>query len=444
VKPILKLRAGFFAEIDLNNNKSIFQKMTDINFDLPKNLMTTELLNNVIYISITHREVEKKKSNGDPYKVIQPYVVIRAVNTRVITNLMEIIIAYDIFKRSNINNFKLKMYTYYIEQRDEKALRVLDATVNVNKTYDNIFLSETNTNIIKKSMKYFNTNCDQILSEGSPHKLTYLLFGEPGCGKSSLIFAAANENKKNIYAFNLEEFNNTKLINVINKISNAIVVFEDFDAYEFTHNREVVKQKKDLRKMDTDVSDYRDKDTVTLDTLLQILDAYLYLKDCIIFITTNKKELFDPALIRPGRIDYEIEFKLADAHQFDNIFKFYIGSDYRTFEPIFVFPENIFSTSCLINIIIVPNRSTPEKIFDAIRTHHPSTPKPQPAVPLMIELLDVNKSENLTWQHVLPNPLVATSTSTLLPSSVSNTMPNQTSEDIPGLEPLEPFDTESK
>jgi hypothetical protein len=51
------------------------------------------------------------------------------------------------------------------------------------------------------------------------------------------------------------------------------------------------------------------KDRITLDSLLNILDGTLEIPNRMFCITTNHLDIIDPALVRPGRVDMIIEFK---------------------------------------------------------------------------------------------------------------------------------------
>jgi chaperone BCS1 len=54
---------------------------------------------------------------------------------------------------------------------------------------------------------------------------------------------------------------------------------------------------------------------VTLSGLLNCLDGVHTPDGCLIFMTTNYRERLDPALIRPGRVDVQIEFTAATDDQ---------------------------------------------------------------------------------------------------------------------------------
>ena len=62
--------------------------------------------------------------------------------------------------------------------------------------------------------------------------------------------------------------------------------------------------------------------------LLNILDGLQECNGRIIIMTTNKPEMLDKALVRPGRIDYKINFTKATIKDITNILNFYWNQDY--------------------------------------------------------------------------------------------------------------------
>jgi chaperone BCS1 len=55
--------------------------------------------------------------------------------------------------------------------------------------------------------------------------------------------------------------------------------------------------------------DKDENDKLTLGSILEILDGLIECPGRVVIMTTNHKEHLDSALLRPGRIDMEIEFK---------------------------------------------------------------------------------------------------------------------------------------
>jgi chaperone BCS1 len=55
-----------------------------------------------------------------------------------------------------------------------------------------------------------------------------------------------------------------------------------------------------------DQADPSDQSGVTLSGLLNVLDGFNAPEDVLFIMTTNKIETLDPALLRPGRIDYRL------------------------------------------------------------------------------------------------------------------------------------------
>jgi chaperone BCS1 len=60
---------------------------------------------------------------------------------------------------------------------------------------------------------------------------------------------------------------------------------------------------------------------ITLSGLLNALDGVSAQEGRILFATTNRYQSLDPALIRPGRMDIHVEFRLASQYQAKELYK---------------------------------------------------------------------------------------------------------------------------
>jgi mitochondrial chaperone BCS1 len=135
---------------------------------------------------------------------------------------------------------------------------------------------------------------------GVPWRRGYLLYGPPGTGKTSVAYALAGELHLKLCAMSLS---NAKLTDAMlaNQLQStpprSLILIEDIDS--FFNARE---------KQDTRI-------TISFSGLLNALDGVGAQEGRIIVLTTNHRERLDPALIRPGRIDVEIELDNADAQQ---------------------------------------------------------------------------------------------------------------------------------
>lgn len=272
------------------------------------------------------------------------------------------------------NSKKYKNDDYLCDNVYRNCIRH-DST-NLKKSFDNIFLSQKNENLFINNVRKFIVNRKKYTELGIPHKLGFLLHGEPGCGKSACILACANELKKKICYVKLNAMSRSSLIECSKLWNDHIVVFEEIDICTFTKSRndemrdrlndgeiaEITSLKcKDkimnlIKKTDQD-------DEITLDTILLLLDGYFCLDNSIVFMTTNHKDKLDPALYRKGRIDHEIEFKLCDRYQLENIYKTYYKSELN---PSYKFIENKISTSEIINSIFLPNIDSPKSGLDLL------------------------------------------------------------------------------
>jgi len=99
--------------------------------------------------------------------------------------------------------------------------------------------------------------------------------------------------------------------------SDSIILIEDIDCA--FPSREQSRKKKEV-KDDWQVVAER-KSTITLSGLLNVLDGVTSEEGRLLFATTNYVDRLDPALLRPGRMDVKIHYKLSTRYQIINLFK---------------------------------------------------------------------------------------------------------------------------
>jgi len=142
---------------------------------------------------------------------------------------------------------------------------------------------------------------------GVPYHRGYLLYGPPGTGKTSLVSGLAARFGMSIYAINLTEFNDRTLKTAINDVpQNSVILFEDIDCMKAGNRRSANNDNPPKQVDGTEKSDIADRFGVTLSGLLNVLDGFHAPENVLFVMTTNQIEVLDPALLRPGRIDYKL------------------------------------------------------------------------------------------------------------------------------------------
>ncbi|KAH3687394.1 hypothetical protein WICPIJ_001625 [Wickerhamomyces pijperi] len=193
---------------------------------------------------------------------------------------------------------------------------------------------------------------------GIPYRRGYLLYGPPGSGKTSFIQALAGELDYNICILNLSEANLTddRLNHLMNHIpQRSLLLLEDIDA-AFNQRDQ------------TDSSGY--KSGVTFSGLLNALDGVASSEETITFMTTNHPEKLDPAILRPGRIDYRMLIDNASPYQIKEMFlRFYEGESEKADEFVAKAAElGVAISTAQLQGLFVYNKNDPQAALDMIET----------------------------------------------------------------------------
>ena len=159
---------------------------------------------------------------------------------------------------------------------------------------------------------------------GVPYHRGYLLYGPPGTGKTSLVSGLAAKFGMSVYAVNLTEFNDRTLKSAINDVpQNAVILFEDIDCMK-TGNRRLEPTEGPSPGSPRHKEDPADRFGVSLSGLLSVLDGFHAPENVLFVMTTNHVESLDPALLRPGRIDFKLYMgKAADAQKLELYRRFF-------------------------------------------------------------------------------------------------------------------------
>lgn len=154
---------------------------------------------------------------------------------------------------------------------------------------------------------------------GVPHRRGVLLWGPPGTGKTTTIYSIAGELGLEIYSLSLSSsmVDDGILQAAASSIpKDGILLIEDIDCA--FPNRD--DDDENLKFAEASFHGRRRGSAVTMSGLLNFLDGVGSDEGKLFFATTNYVDRLDPAILRPGRIDKKIEYKLATPQQAHDLF----------------------------------------------------------------------------------------------------------------------------
>jgi len=274
------------------------------------------------------------------------------------------IIIYNKYSIENCKKLINEIYNNYIDKEFTKFnkktryffefSKISETTENIiweqykftsTKTFDNIYMDPMKKNSMINIIDSFTNN------KLDYPKLSFLLYGIPGCGKTSLIKAIANYTNRHIinidissystineikkafynpYLSCMNRYNNERFIKI--PLSKRVIVLEEIDTA-----LDMIKKRSAKNEDDKDEKNSNEIkcENINLGTLLTIIDGVNELSGPILIITTNHPEKIDPALLRPGRVNMKIELGYMDKYTATEMIKsFYNDFDTDKYKNI--------------------------------------------------------------------------------------------------------------
>jgi hypothetical protein len=187
------------------------------------------------------------------------------------------------------------------------------------KMFDNIIMDKERKGKLVSDVRTFLSSEKLYKKRGVSWTRGYIFHGEPGCGKTSLVKAIANEAKMHIYSLDLSCIKNDQELRTLFRSIpvKSLILMEDVDALsnivQKRDEKDLLSPTKQTGKAFTDKGEGHTGPT--LSALLNELDGIITQKGRITVMTTNHIKNLDPALIRPGRFDFIYELKKASVEE---------------------------------------------------------------------------------------------------------------------------------
>ena len=189
----------------------------------------------------------------------------------------------------------------------------------VARKLDSVILSAGEKERLLADVTAFKKSRQRYRTLGVPYHRGYLFYGPPGTGKTSLVSALAERFAMSIYAINLAHFNDKTLVSAMNDVvENSVILFEDIDCMKSGDAR---SSKQEAQSESNKSVTKEDRFGMTLSGLLNAIDGFGAPDNVLFIMTTNRIEALDPALLRPGRIDYRLYLGPATDEQKTELYR---------------------------------------------------------------------------------------------------------------------------
>ena len=215
-----------------------------------------------------------------------------------------------------------------------------------NRGLESVALDEEQEKLLQRDLDTFLADHDFYARIGLPYRRGYLFHGKPGTGKTSLVNAIAAALSRDLYYLNLRGIkSDSQLQSAFSRVpENSVIVFEDIDAMSRVCHRRDRKRNALAALLESGEGIFGGGEgetgpkpksgaglgfglsglsggPFTLSALLNCLDGHVMEPGQVVIMTTNHSEVLDPALIRPGRVDLQLELAYVTRYQVRRMYK---------------------------------------------------------------------------------------------------------------------------
>jgi hypothetical protein len=226
--------------------------------------------------------------------------------------------------------------TLYTVDRYGDEWRMADSKPR--RSLDSVVLDAGVATLLHDDIHEFFGRREWYAQMGIPWRRGYLFFGPPGTGKTSVAFALAGELRLKLCALSLTnpKLNDNVMADLLQRTPpRSLILIEDIDAFF------KARDKQDARIQ------------ISFSGLLNAIDGVGAQEGRIVVLTTNHRELLDAALIRPGRIDLEVELGNATPAQLQGLLlRFYPDDTTRIEQLVANYPPRLLSPAQIQQILI--------------------------------------------------------------------------------------------
>ena len=241
---------------------------------------------------------------------------------------------------------------------------------SIKRHFSSIYIEESKKKLLIDSIDDFKNKEQWYIKNGIPYQLGFLLQGPPGTGKTSIVKAIASHFNSPIYYLSVNQISTIQQA-FADIPDNVLVVIEDIDGADVTHARGNKKldsneppqalPKKHYLKQN---NDYTSSTFSSISEVLNAIDGIFAPSGRILIMTTNRPEILDEALTRPGRVDYCVEIGYVNTEVLKAFMNNFFPGNTIDYETIKIKEE--LTTAILQNY--VQSKLSADQIIELIST----------------------------------------------------------------------------